>query len=275
MSDVIKLSSTATGEYWELHVLFEDGDLLALDKPSLLLTSPDRDNLRRPSLMQLLHAAIERGVPWTRKRGLTYLMNAHRLDFETSGVILLAKTKPVLVALANLFGDEKLNKIYVALVHGTPLENSFTIDAKLAPHPVNLGLMRVDQKHGKRSRSEFQVRERFTNCTLLECRPLTERKHQIRAHLRHAGWPIVGDERYGGGPLWLSRLKTDYRLKPNKSERPLISHAALHIEQLRLTHPVTGADLHITAPWPKDLTVAVKYLRRYAGQGGPQLETEH
>ena len=83
-------------------------------------------------------------------------------------------------------------------------------------------------------------------------------------HLRQAGLPIVGDTLYGGSPLLLSRLKTDYQLKPGKTERPLIDRVALHAEELRLAHPVTGVEVVITAPWPKDLTVAVKYLRRYA-----------
>src|SRR5579862_9582010 len=98
MSEVIKLSSPATREFWEIPVLFEDDHLLALDKPSGLLTSPDRYDAQRPNLMKLLHEGITLSKPWAAQRKLTYLMNAHRLDFETSGVILLAKTKPVLVA---------------------------------------------------------------------------------------------------------------------------------------------------------------------------------
>ena len=118
----IKLSSPATREFWEIPVLFEDEHLLALDKPGGLLTSPDRYDPQRPNLMKLLHAAIAAGKPWARERGLNYLMNAHRLDFETSGVILLAKNKPALVALADLFGSEKPLKQYAALVQGTPAE---------------------------------------------------------------------------------------------------------------------------------------------------------
>jgi 23S rRNA-/tRNA-specific pseudouridylate synthase len=82
--------------------------------------------------------------------------------------------------------------------------------------------------------------------------------------LRHAGFPVVGDELYGGKPLWLSRLKPNYRLKPGHEERPLLSRAALHAEELTLPHPVTGEVLTITAPWPKDLKVALKYLRQFA-----------
>jgi RluA family pseudouridine synthase len=193
-------------------------------------------------------------------------MNAHRLDFETSGVILLAKTKPVLVQLANLFGSEKPRKQYVALVQGAPREDQFEVDAKLAPHPVRIGLIRVDARRGKKSRTRFSVLERFADYTLLQCQPQTGRTHQIRVHLRHVGLPIVGDELYGGRPLLLSRLKRDYHLKKGDVERPLIGRVALHAERLELVHPVTGSALAITAPWPKDLTVAVKYLRRFSGK---------
>src|SRR5512138_2368839 len=103
----IKLSSPATREFWEVGVLYEDQFLLAVNKPSKLLASPDRYDPGRPNLMRLLHAGIAEGKTWARERGLSYLMNAHRLDFETSGVLLLAKEKPVLVELANMFGSQQ------------------------------------------------------------------------------------------------------------------------------------------------------------------------
>lgn len=247
--------------------MFEDEQLLALDKPAGLLTSPDRYDPDRPNLMKLLHAGIAEAKPWARERGLTYLSNAHRLDFETSGIILLAKNKEMLVKLADLFGAEKPVKKYVALVQGTPVEDEFEVDAKLAPHATRLGMMRVDPKNGKKSRTKFTVMEKYSRWTLMRCEPLTGRTHQIRIHARHAGVPIVGDELYGGKPLWLSRLKPNYRLKPGREERPLIARVALHAEQLELKHPATDETLSITASWPKDLTVAVKYLRQFAGPG--------
>jgi RluA family pseudouridine synthase len=264
VSAVIKLSAAATHDYWEIPVLFEDEHLLALDKPSGLLTSPDRYDPQRPNLMKLLHAGIAEAKPWARERHLEYLMNAHRLDLETSGIILLAKNKPTLVHLADLFGSEKPRKQYLALAQGAPAENQFEVNAALAPHPTRLGLMRVDPKRGKRSRTTFEVLERFSGWSFLKCEPLTGRTHQIRVHLRHAGLPLVGDSLYGGRPLFLSRLKRDYEPKKNESEKPLIGRVALHAEALTLPHPATGELLTITAPQPKDLTVAVKYLRRYA-----------
>jgi 23S rRNA pseudouridine1911/1915/1917 synthase len=234
-----------------------------VDKPGGLLTSPYRYDPNRPNLMKLLHAGIAAGKPWAAERGLTYLMNAHRLDFETSGVILLAKNKPALVELANLFGSEKPLKTYVALARGNPPEDEFEIDEKLAPHPTRLGQMRVDPKNGKRSMTRVRVLERFARYALLECQPLTGRTHQIRVHLRHVEMPLVADALYGGRPLFLSSLKKGYVLKPGREERPLIGRVALHAAQLQLPHPISHELVSINAPWPKDLTVAVKYLRQY------------
>ena len=264
MNAAIKLSSPATHEFWEIPVLYEDAHLLALDKPSGLLTSPDSTEPDRPDLTTLLHAGIKRGAPWAAEGGRAYLMPAHRADAETSGVLLLAKSKPVLVTLVNWFGEEKPGDRHLALVQGAPAEDRFTVDAKMIRHPLRIGFMRVDSQHGKRSRTVFEVREKFAGFTLLQCEALTRRLHQIRVHLRYARLSAVGDMAYGGNPLLLSSLKRDYRLKPNKTERPLLARAAIHAESLTLPHPVTGEPLTITAPWPKDLTVAVKYLRRYA-----------
>ncbi|MEO5803369.1 MAG: pseudouridine synthase [Verrucomicrobiota bacterium] len=265
MSDVIKLSAPETRDFWEIPILFEDEHLLALNKPAQLLTSPNRFDLARPSLIHLLHRDIERGATWAKHRpGLIYLMNAHRLDAETTGVILLAKTKPVLIALANQFGAEKPLKTYTALVRGSMQQDTFEVNAKIAPHSLKLGQMRVEEKNGKQARTDFTVRERFKGYLLLECRPLNARTHQIRVHLQYLGLPILGDNTYGGPQLLLSSLKKDYHLKPKKVERPLISTLALHAEKLVLSHPTTGNEISIEAPRPKDLTVAVKYLRLHA-----------
>lgn len=264
MSEPIKLSSPATQEFWEIPVLFEDDALLAVSKPPGMLTSPDRYDPERPNLMKLLHGGIKDGKPWAKARGLSYLANAHRLDFDTSGIILLAKTKPALVTLANYFGNEKPVKIYVAILPGTPPERQWEVNAPIGPFPGRPGQMRVDPKNGKKSRTAFEVREQFRGYTLVQCRPFTGRTHQIRVHLKHWGLPICGDRVYGGRPLYLSELKDTYRLKPGKVERPLISTTALHAEELIIPHPVTGAEVKITAPWPKDFTVAIKNLRRHA-----------
>ena len=264
MSAVIKLSSPATRQFWEIPVLFEDDHLLALDKPAGLPVSPDPIAPERPSLMQLLHDAIAAGKPWARERNLTYLANAHRLDLETSGVLLLARNKPALIALADQFGSEKAVRKYVALVQGVPLDGQFSVAEKIAPHPLKAGLMRIDSRGGKKATTEFAVREQFSRWALLACAPQADRPQQVRLHLSHAGFPVVGDEWHGGKQLWLSRMKQNFRLKPGREERPLISQPALHLEELSVKHPVANDTVTIKSEWPKTLRVAVKYLRQYA-----------
>ncbi len=263
---VIRLSSPATGESWPVPVLFEDDAVLALDKPARLLSSPDRYDPRRPNLMRLLHEGVAAGKPWAADHGIDYLANAHRLDFETTGVFLLAKTREALVKLANHFGSEVPHKTYLALVTGNPEADEFTVENRLAPHWFKPGLMAVSGQ-GKRSLTRFQVKERFAGCSLLECRPQTGRTHQIRVHLQDAGHPICGDSAYGGEPLLLSRLKRGYRLAPGEVETPLIGSLALHAWRLELPHPVTGERLHLEAPPPKALVIALKNLRRFAAHG--------
>ncbi len=266
MSAVIKLSSPATREFWEIPVLFEDEHLLALDKPVGLDTTPDPENLKRPSLLKLLHTGIAAQKPWALERKLDQLKNVAEPDREVGGVLLLAKTKPAFIALANLSSSGKIHTRYVALAQGELHEQSFEVIAKLSPHPVKPGVMRVDSSAGKKAETRFEVLETFPRqgCALLACEPLMDRPHQVRVHASHVGLKIVGDQVYGGKPLWLSRLKPDYRLKPGREEKPLIARPALHIEQVILPHPVTGESVTVTSEWPRDLKVAVKYLRQFA-----------
>jgi 23S rRNA pseudouridine1911/1915/1917 synthase len=273
VQDEIRLTSPVTEESWSIPIVFEDEHLLALNKPARLLTSPDRYDPERPNLMKLVHRDIERQAGWARARKLTYLANAHRLDFETSGVILLAKSKPILVNLANQFGSNLPLKTYEALVHGHPMERKFQVSEKIGPHPVRIAEMRIDPKGGKRAETEFEIEEEFKGYTLLQCRPTTGRTHQLRVHLKHVRLPIVGDALYGGKPLLLSLLKKKYHLKKGEVERPLIGRVALHAMSLEIQHPVRSDSLKMVAPLAKDFTVALKYLRKFGG-GLPRSEDE-
>ena len=151
-------------------------------------------------------------------------------------------------------------------MRGELQENEFEVDAKLAPHPVKPDVMRVDRDNGKQARTKFALLENFSRAgyALLRAEPVAERLHQVRVHASHVDLKIVGDEVYGGKALWLSRLKKDYRLKPGREERPLLGRVALHAEELSLPHPITGETVTIKSEWPKDLRVALKFLRQYA-----------
>jgi len=259
----IKVSSPATGEFWEIPVLYEDDCLIALDKPAGLPTAIDPSQPDRANLIALLHKGVAEGKHWAATRSLSFIMYAHRLDTEASGVLLFARSKDILARLLNDFGSEKPALKIVALIEGTPSEDHFAMEGRIGPHAARPGMMRIDSRHGKRARTGFQVVERFRDWTLLECAPLTHRRHQVRLHLAYARHRVAGDGLYGGKPLLLSRLKPGYHLKPGHTEKPLLGRACLHASRLEIAHPVTGAPLVIEAPLPRDLQVALKYLRKY------------
>jgi 23S rRNA-/tRNA-specific pseudouridylate synthase len=184
---LIKLSSPATREYWEIPVLLEDERLLVVAKPAGLAVSPDRLAPDRPSLLPLLHQGIAGGKPWARERGITYLAPVHRLDPEASGVLVLARSKATLVHFLNLVASEKPFITYLALVAGAAANDQFEVDAPLARRPAPAGFVRVDPRRGKKSRTRFEVVERFStgHC----CGAAVFNRPPGRAHLRHAGFP--------------------------------------------------------------------------------------
>lgn len=252
-SPAIRLSAPDLRISWDISVLYEDEHVMAVCKPTQLLTSPDRYDPNRPNLMKLLHQGIERKAPWAAERNLTYLSNAHRLDFETSGIILLAKNKPALTDLANQFGSEKTGKVYVALVHGTPYEREFRVDKKLAPDDRRPGLMRVAPKQGKKSTTDFEVRELYRGYTLMRCKPLTGRTHQIRVHLSENSLPIAGDSLYGAD----KKIK-NVDSKTIQQDLKNLSRFLLHAAELGFTHPRSGERLFFRKDWPEEDLVKIK-----------------
>lgn len=263
MLPAIKLSWRPSNDFWELASLFEDDHLLALDKPAnLALASNEEDEL---SLTNLIAAGIREGARWATARGLTCLFAANRVEPDGSGVVLFAKSRPVLAELTSQFGSCQPNRVYCGVVKGQPRENEFEVTVPLAPHPGRPGGLVVSPGRGKKSITRFQVLERFAGYALLRCEPLTHRPGQVGSHLRWIGLPLVADPFAGGQPLLLSRLKRDYRFKGDQPERPLLGRTALHLERVTVNHPNSGEPVSIEAPLPKDFRVALRYLRRYAG----------
>lgn len=266
VSAPIKLSFPPTRGFWEIPVLYEDEHVLALDKPPALATSPDRANPQLPALMPLLHGGIRDGKAWATDRQLTYLANAHRLEAGVSGVILLARSKAVLGALVDQFASEKPLKTCLVMCWGAPAGAELRLDGRLAPDPRVAGRFRVDPAHGKKAVTLVRLEEAFRECSLLRCRLLTDRPHQLRVHLQRQRLPVVGDALYRGRPLLLSELKPGYRLKPGATERPLLARMAIHLAQVRFVHPVTGVEVTVDSPTPHDFEVGLKYLRRFSAR---------
>ena len=188
--------------------------------------------------------------------------NVHRLDADTSGVLLCTKTKSALDFLSGQFQAKTAAKVYHALVVGAGLPDEFSVELALADDERRPDLTRAVKKGGKPSATHFRVLERFQRFTWLECRPLTGRTHQIRVHLAVRGHPILNDTFYGDGTLLLlSDLKRGY--KGRARERPLLGRLALHASELTVTHPETRSRLTLRAPLPREFSVALKYLRRF------------
>ena len=175
--------STIATEFHTIPVLFENDDLIAVDKPEKLASIPER-NREKISLLKVLTETLKRKL---------YVV--HRLDKQVSGVIVFAKTPQAHRHLNTLFEHRQVRKAYIALVHGVIAEAGGVIDAPL--RRFGSGRMGADAERGKPCRTEFSVEERLPGCTLVRVRPLTGRKHQIRAHFFGIGHPIVGDPLYG------------------------------------------------------------------------------
>lgn len=231
-------------------VIFEDESMLVLSKPSGLLVIPDRYDAEAPNVYHLC----------LKEYGEIFVV--HRIDRDTSGILLLARTAVAHGILSRAFEHREIQKSYLAICRGNPTSATGTIELALSESRRDRGKMIVDPKRGKPSLTEYTVQETFRGYALLETRPLTGRTHQLRLHLREIGLPILCDPFYGDGmPFLLSSVKAAYRSK--EEERPLLQRTALHAASISLRHPSTGKDMAFTAPIPKDMEAVLKALRKY------------
>ena len=178
-------------------ILYEDRAVLAIDKPAGWMLAPDSWTQTGRNLHLALQSSLQAGDFWARSRNLKFLRFVHRLDAETTGVLLLAKSPGALTACSELFESHRTEKTYLAVVHGVPKEAQWSCQLKLATYENTPGLMRLDERHGKEAETHFRVLKSSPKTTLVEARPLTGRTHQIRLHLFAAGCPVVGDVLYG------------------------------------------------------------------------------
>lgn len=178
-------------------ILFEDRTALAIDKASGWMLAPESWQNTARNLQAAIISSIGAGDFWARSRGLKFLRYVHRLDADTSGVLLLAKSAGAVSVFSELFEERRMEKTYLAVVTGEPREREWTCQFKLGPDPRAEGRMKVDSQWGKSAETHFKVLGKSGTFTLVEAKPETGRTHQIRVHLAECGLPIVGDELYG------------------------------------------------------------------------------
>jgi 23S rRNA pseudouridine1911/1915/1917 synthase len=232
-------SSGLAAESIPLDIVLQDGDLLVVNKPAGLTVHPAPGHPSGTLVNALLAEVSDlAGIGGTLRPGIV-----HRLDKDTSGLLVVAKTEASHRALAAQFKDHTAQRTYLAVVRGRVRRDAGTISAPLGRHPVRRTRIAVVPQ-GREAVTHYTVLERFRDATLVACRLETGRTHQIRVHLAHAGHPVVGDPVYG------------------RARAPEITRQALHAARLEFTHPRTGRRVVCTAPLPDDFARLLGRLRR-------------
>ncbi len=232
-----------------IDIIFENDFFLAINKPAGMLSIPDREQ-SQPSLKDKL---IE-------KYGSIFTI--HRLDRETSGIIIFAKDEVTHKYFSKKFEEREVEKYYMGLVHGSLANKKGTIDAGIMENPVFKGQMVINKK-GKPSVTDYEVIEEFGKFSLVKFQLHTGRTHQIRVHSKNIGHPITCDPLYGDGkPILLSSFKKKYKLsKHDEEERPILNRVALHSYQLKFKDE-QGNEHDLTAELPKDIRALMQQLRK-------------
>lgn len=226
--------------------------MIAVNKPSGWLSIPDRHDAEIPSIRN-----------WLEKK-YTEVFVIHRIDRDTSGLLLFAKNEQAHKYYNQLFEKRLVKKIYVGLVTGALAEEKGTISQPVEQHPSVPGKMRVG-RNGKPSITHFQLLEKFRGYTLVEFNLETGRTHQIRVHMQNMGHALVCDSMYGiADPILLSNIKKKFKLsKEVEAERPLLDRLALHAYSVEMIGQ-DGIPIKIEAPLSKDLEVALIQLRKFS-----------
>lgn len=230
----------------ELPEVLRDDWLLVLDKPAGLPVHPTA-RYHKGTLVTLLRERYGEGHAYP----------AHRLDRETSGLLVCGRTSEVCRALMRSFMRSDVRKEYLALCEGWPERDAFEVDAAIAEGTAFIRIaVRIDPEKGKPARTRFSVLERFERqgerFSLLRAHPETGRQHQIRIHLRAAGFPIVGDKMYGPDERYFDRFSR-HELDEDAWRRLRLPRHALHAARIRFPHPATGQEVDLSAPLPLDL----------------------
>jgi 23S rRNA pseudouridine955/2504/2580 synthase/23S rRNA pseudouridine1911/1915/1917 synthase len=240
------------------YIIFQNDEFVAINKPPGLLTIPDREG-KESALKGIL------------KEKFGEIFTVHRLDKETSGIVVFAKNEKSHKKLSILFEGREIEKFYLGLVIGKPANEKGNIDAGVIEHPVKKGLMAINKKarpngssgRGKTASTDYEVLESFRFYSWMQFQIHTGRTHQIRVHMKHFGNPVVCDALYGDGkPVLISTIKKkNYNLSKNEeAERPILSRLALHSWKLKFT--LNKKEYNLEAELPKDLKALLQQLRK-------------
>ena len=234
-----------------IDILYSDEDIVVINKPSGMLSIPDRFEASKENLSVLLK---------THFNGDIFVV--HRIDRETSGILCFARTADAHKHLNNQFLLHKVDKTYYAFIDGHLDEEEGTIDSRIAPHPYQDGKM-IAGKVGKEALTHYKVLEKFRLCSFVEIKIETGRTHQIRVHMKHIGHTLFNDERYGGDSILKGTTFTKYKQFVENCFK-VLPRQALHAKTLGFEHPITKEFLRFDTPIPQDLQECIEKWRVYS-----------
>jgi 23S rRNA pseudouridine955/2504/2580 synthase len=228
------------------YILFEDENLIAINKPAFVSSLEDRGQ-SGISIQQMAEQYFEDSSL------------CHRLDKETSGILLIAKNQETYREISIKFQNRQMEKTYLAIVSGRHYFQNHLVDIPLGQ--TARGKAKVDHRNGKESETVINALETFRNFTFVECLPTTGRLHQIRIHCALQNAPLAGDTSYGGSKPFLSQIKRNFNLSKNQEPRPMIHRSALHARNISFMY--NDDKITFEAPLPKDMEVFLTLLRKY------------
>jgi 23S rRNA pseudouridine1911/1915/1917 synthase len=243
-----------------IDIVYEDDDLIVLNKPAGMVVHPGHGNYSGTLLNGLIYHFENLPKNSDNRPGLV-----HRIDKDTTGLLVVAKNENAITKLAQQFADKTSKRKYIALVWGDLPEDEGTIEGNLGRNPKNRLQMIVfpEGDFGKPAVTHYKVLERFGYVTLVELELETGRTHQIRAHMKHIGHPLFNDARYGGDKILKGTTFTKYKQFVDNTFK-VLPRQALHAKTLGFTHPSTGKFMSFDSPIPDDMQQAIERWRHYA-----------
>lgn len=267
-NDVVKVlfahpphENLLVGEDISIDIIYEDDDLLVVNKPAGMVVHPGHGNYSGTLINALIHHFENLPKNADDRPGLV-----HRIDKDTSGLLVIAKTEEAMTHLAKQFFDKTSERLYYALVWGNVVDDEGTIDGPIGRHPKNRLQNTVyldDPEKGKPAVTHYKVIERFGYVTLVQCELETGRTHQIRVHMKHIGHTLFNDERYGGDKILKGTTFTKYKQFVDNCFK-ILPRQALHAKTLGFVHPTTGEKMSFNSDIPEDMQACFEKWRQYA-----------
>jgi len=242
------------GEKMDIDILYEDDALVVINKPAGLVVHPGRGNKTGTLLNGLIYHFNELSHKESNRPGIV-----HRLDKDTSGVMIIAKNDRVHESLSRQFYLRKVCKEYLALIWGK-LDNKGIINGNIERHPKYRQLFTVVENRGRESVTEYELNDYYPPISFIKLYPKTGRTHQIRVHLKSIGHPIFADNAYKGGANYGRSFHAKYTKLINRLLK-IVNRVALHAHSIEICHPVTNKQKKFNAPFPQDLELALEILK--------------